>query len=52
MLESEFGKVLAILSEAIKGKDEEQLMDKELEDKPSKTLEVKTPAPPNIWETP
>ena len=51
MLESEFGKVLAILSEAIKGKDEEQLMDKELEDKPSKTLEVKTPAPPNIWET-
>ena len=51
MLESEFGKVLATLSEAIKGKDEEQLMDKELEDKPSKTLEVKTPAPPNIWET-
>ena len=30
MLESEFGKVLAILCEAIKGKDEEQLMDKEL----------------------
>ena len=51
MLESGFGKVLAILSKAIKGKDEEQLMDKELEDKPSKTLEVKTPAPPNIWET-
>ena len=42
MLESEFGKVLAILSEAIKGKNEEQLMDKELEDRP---------APPNIWET-
>ena len=51
MLESEFGKVLATLSEAIKGKDEEQLMDKELEDRPSKTLQVKTPAPPNTWET-
>ena len=51
MLESEFGKVLAILCEASKGKDEEQLMDKELEDRPSKTLEVKTPALPNIWET-
>ena len=51
MLESEFGKVLAILREAIKGEDEEQLMDKELQDRPSKTLQVKTPAPPNIWET-
>ena len=51
MLESEFGKVLATLSEAIKGKDEEKLMDKELEDRPSKTLQVKTPAPPNTWET-
>ena len=40
MLESEFGKVLATLSEAIKSKDEEQLMDKELEYRP-----------PNIWET-
>ena len=51
MLESEFGKVLAILCEAIKGKDEEKLTDKELEDRPSKTLQVKRPAPPNIWET-
>ena len=51
MLKSEFGKVLAILCEAIKGKDEEKLTDKELEDRPSKTLQVKRPAPPNIWET-
>ena len=51
MLESELGKVLAILCEAIKGKDEEKLTDKELEDRPSKTLQVKRPAPPNIWET-
>ena len=42
MIESEFAKVLATLSEVIKGKNEEQLMDKELEDRP---------APPNIWET-
>lgn len=38
MFEFEFGKVLVILSEVIKGKDEEKLMDKELEDRFSKML--------------
>ncbi|CAH3046382.1 unnamed protein product, partial [Pocillopora meandrina] len=50
LLEREFSKVQAILCEAIKGKDEEELMGPELENRPGKKLQSTTPAPPNIRE--